>query len=236
MVVETPRIVKVPAQAGAKKTVKGALSPKEIMEAIASAIRKRDLVPGERLTEQGLAEVYGVKRGPIREALKMLAAHGMVRLIPNRGAVIPKLSDSEVTAASQITGALLGLAARRAAEFGTIEQRQSLRKGLLQLSETANKGETTVDDYFRGLIPCVDVLLDAASSETLRTMFHNVAYYGPAATYSRMSVVGRRERQKRAKQWIALAEAIFSARPRDAERAAWAIQEASLVAAIQAAD
>jgi DNA-binding GntR family transcriptional regulator len=43
------------------------------------------IAPGAKLNERELSEVLQVSRTPLREAIKMLAAEGLVELLPNRG-------------------------------------------------------------------------------------------------------------------------------------------------------
>lgn len=60
----------------------------EIGERIWLAIAERRLRPGTRLKEEQLAEIFGVSRARIRQALAGLAREGLVRLLPNRGSVV----------------------------------------------------------------------------------------------------------------------------------------------------
>ncbi len=70
---------------------------------------------GQRLIEADLARDLGVSRGPLREALRRLSAEGLVDLVPNRGAVVRRLTRKEVADRYQIRESLEGLAARLAA-------------------------------------------------------------------------------------------------------------------------
>ena len=54
------------------------------------------IAPGAKLNERELAEVLNVSRTPLREAIKMLAAEGLVELLPNRGAIAVQLSEADV--------------------------------------------------------------------------------------------------------------------------------------------
>ena len=51
---------------------------------------------GAKLNERELSEVLNVSRTPLREAIKMLAAEGLVELLPNRGAIAVELSEADV--------------------------------------------------------------------------------------------------------------------------------------------
>ena len=52
--------------------------------------------PGAKLNERELSEVLNVSRTPLREAIKMLAAEGLVELLPNRGAIAVELTEADV--------------------------------------------------------------------------------------------------------------------------------------------
>ncbi|MDI1237556.1 MAG: GntR family transcriptional regulator [Polaromonas sp.] len=54
------------------------------------------IAPGAKLNERELSEVLNVSRTPLREAIKMLAAEGLVELLPNRGAIAVELSEEDV--------------------------------------------------------------------------------------------------------------------------------------------
>ncbi len=70
-------------------------SAESIAERIRTAILEHRLAPGTKLTEAQLCEVFGVKRGAIRQALALLATDRLVDLEPNRGAFVasPTLQD-----------------------------------------------------------------------------------------------------------------------------------------------
>ena len=71
--------------------------------------------PEERLVEEQLAERLGVSRTPIRQALTMLEAEGLVELAPNRGATVCSFSVEDVWDIYDLRAVLEGHAARRAA-------------------------------------------------------------------------------------------------------------------------
>ena len=74
------------------------------------------LAPGQRLISRDLMEELGVSRGSLREAFQRLAADRLIDLIPNRGAIVRRLTADEVIHLFQIREALEGQAARLAAE------------------------------------------------------------------------------------------------------------------------
>jgi len=63
---------------------------------VRAAIVESRYPPGHRLVEQRIAEELGLSRTPVREALRMLEAEGLVVSERNRGAMVRPLSETEV--------------------------------------------------------------------------------------------------------------------------------------------
>ncbi len=76
------------------------------------------LLPGERVTEAGLAERLGLSRTPIRSALPALAAEGLLETVGKRGFAVREFSESESLEALELRALLEGQAARNLAEHG----------------------------------------------------------------------------------------------------------------------
>ena len=64
---------------------------------------------GGRIPERQLCEMLGISRTPLREALKVLAAEGLVELLPNRGARVRALSEQDLGELFDVMGGLEGL-------------------------------------------------------------------------------------------------------------------------------
>ena len=60
----------------------------QVLAELRQRIINGDYLPGERLTEDRLAEDFGVSRNPVREALRVVEAEGFVVIVPRRGAVV----------------------------------------------------------------------------------------------------------------------------------------------------
>jgi DNA-binding GntR family transcriptional regulator len=90
------------------------------VDTLAAALRQEILAgerpAGARLVEQELRVRYGVARHTLRAALRALAAEGLVRLEPNRGARVARLSGDEVVWLNELRAALEMEAARLALE------------------------------------------------------------------------------------------------------------------------
>jgi len=87
---------------------------------VMSALRERILAgtipPGERLVEGKLSTELGVSRMPVREALRQLAAEGLVTIEPRRGASVTSFSPQQVRELVEVRATLEGLNAKLAAQ------------------------------------------------------------------------------------------------------------------------
>jgi DNA-binding GntR family transcriptional regulator len=75
-----------------------------------------NLAEGERIPEKMLCEKLGVSRTPLREALKVLAAEGLVDLLPNRGARVRALGADDIRELFEVLAGLEALAGRLACQ------------------------------------------------------------------------------------------------------------------------
>jgi DNA-binding GntR family transcriptional regulator len=87
-----------------------------ILTLLRDHIVKGNIRSGDRILERELCEILGISRTPLREALKVLAAEGLVELLPNRGARVRQLSERDLGELFDIMGGLEGLAGRLACE------------------------------------------------------------------------------------------------------------------------
>ena len=85
------------------------------------------IAPGAKLNERELSEQLRVSRTPLREAIKLLAAEGLVDLLPNRGAVAVKLTEADVQNTFEVLAMLEGMAGELAAQRISVEELAELR-------------------------------------------------------------------------------------------------------------
>jgi DNA-binding GntR family transcriptional regulator len=74
------------------------------------------IAPGAKLNERALCEELRISRTPLREAIKMLAAEGLVELLPNRGSVAVQLSEAAVRDTFEVMAGLEALSGQLAAQ------------------------------------------------------------------------------------------------------------------------
>jgi GntR family transcriptional regulator of vanillate catabolism len=93
-----------------------------IMRRIKEMILSGELAPGERVTEQGLAERLGISRTPIRHILPNLATQGLLEPVGKRGFAVKSFSEKECWEALELRALLEGQAARLLAQQGASAQ------------------------------------------------------------------------------------------------------------------
>lgn len=96
------------------------IAPVALYQEVAERLRQRifshDLQPGAWIDEQDLAREYGISRTPLREALKVLAAEGLVTLKPRRGCYVTEISEQDLDEIFAIIALLEGQAAQGAVQ------------------------------------------------------------------------------------------------------------------------
>src|SRR2546430_15226034 len=85
---------------------------------IREMILRGELAAGARVAEAPLAELLGMSRTPIRQALPVLAQEGLLVEHETRGYVVKEISTADILDAIDLRGLIEGLAARRVAERG----------------------------------------------------------------------------------------------------------------------
>lgn len=87
-----------------------------VVEHLQNLIIEGVLQPGTKLNEREVCERLGISRTPLREAMKVLASEGLIEIIPNRGAFVSKMNDTEILEAFEMMSGLEALSGELAAE------------------------------------------------------------------------------------------------------------------------
>ncbi len=111
-----------------------------VVQSVLREVFSGQLRAGQHLVTRALAERFGVSHTPVREALVALAGLGIVDLLPNRGAVVRRVTARDVREVCQVRRALECEAVRLAC--GRVEQDklEELRRGLLELGSVPPEG------------------------------------------------------------------------------------------------
>lgn len=107
------------------------LAPRALYEEVAELLRqrifRRELEPGSWIDEVKLAQEYGISRTPLREALKVLAAEGLVTMKVRRGAYVTEVSEQDLAEVYHLLALLESDAAGVVATQATDAQLAELR-------------------------------------------------------------------------------------------------------------
>jgi len=193
-----------------------AIVPTALYVEVAKRLRERifahEFAPGQWLDEQSLAAQYGISRTPLREALKVLAAEGMVTLKPRRGCYVTEVSDRDLDDIFPV----LALLERRCAVEATLKAGAADLRRLEALHATlethASKGN--IDRFFEANQDFHRAVMELAGNRWLAQVIQDLRRVLRLARHHSLLAEGRVE------QSLAEHRAVLAAiRARDAERA-----------------
>jgi len=124
------------------------------------------IAPGTKLNERELSELLQVSRTPLREAIKMLAAEGLVELLPNRGAVVASMSEQDVADTFEVIAGLEGQSGELAAQRITEPELAEIRA--LHYEMLAAFTRRDLSTYYR-LNAQIHTLINAAARNPVLT-------------------------------------------------------------------
>jgi DNA-binding GntR family transcriptional regulator len=146
--------------------------------------------PSERIREASLQEEFGFSNGPIREALQLLVADGLLERAAWRGVRVVNLSTRQIFDLLQLRAALLEFAAElaaRRADPAALADGATLRQGLLKRDANAREGDHPLlnDRFTRWIVLAAgNSMLDSAWNKTvLQTRMYVVAAFKGKRTH-----------------------------------------------------
>ncbi|MBC7470797.1 MAG: GntR family transcriptional regulator [Ramlibacter sp.] len=183
---------------------------KLVVDSIREKIVSGEYAGGERLVEAHLSTELGVSRMPVREALRVLAAEGIVTIEPRRGATVTVYSPEQILELVEVRATLEALNAKLAAKRHDPEQIRKLELVLAagaKIAERADLAQLQEDNNnFH------EALAQIAANETLREMVRSLR--------DRTAVIFAPHSRKRAKQnWVEHAAIMRAVVAGDAELA-----------------
>ncbi|MCR9256337.1 MAG: GntR family transcriptional regulator [Alphaproteobacteria bacterium] len=145
----------------------------ELVDRVRELIVDGSLSAGSKVPERELCERFGVSRTPMREALKVLAAEGLVLLEPNRGAWVTRVTIEELEEVFPVMGALEALSGELACE-------RISEAGIAAIEDTHRRMVThfqagQLAEYFRANQEIHEAILTAADNATLSAQYKSLA-------------------------------------------------------------
>jgi DNA-binding GntR family transcriptional regulator len=127
--------------AGALERRAGKTLAEELRLQLADEIVRGALLPGAALDETELARRFQVSRTPVREAIRQLAASGLIESRPHRGAVVAQPSHEDLIGMFEAMAELEALCAGLAAQRITPAERHALAASHQELRATTQSGD-----------------------------------------------------------------------------------------------
>lgn len=144
----------------------------ELLDRLRQLIVDGDLVPGEKIPEKDLCQRFGVSRTPLREAVKVLAREGLVKLTPNRGATIADLSLADLEETFPVMGALEALSGEMACANITERELAEIRE--LHTQMLAHYEARELKPYFKTNQTIHERILAASRNRTLTNLYRSL--------------------------------------------------------------
>lgn len=141
---------------------------------IRQAILDGTLPPGQRLTEERLAKDLKISRTPVREALRVLTAEGLVASTPYHGSAVREYAADDLDDIYQLRALLEGHGARRAAQRIDAEGLQKLQASCDRLVALGDATEENVPDIVGENLYFHMTILEISGSDRLTDMVRKV--------------------------------------------------------------
>lgn len=145
----------------------------EVAERLRELILSGELEPKERINELELCERFGISRTPLREAIKILATEGLLELLPNRGARVGHVSQSEIEEMVEVVAGLEATAAELACRSISDAEVDAIEAKTLVMEKAYKRGDDKA--YFTLNREIHEALMQAARNATLATIYGNLS-------------------------------------------------------------
>jgi DNA-binding GntR family transcriptional regulator len=188
---------------------------KQVSDILRREIVEMRLRPGQRLVERELIERTGVSRTTIREALRELAAEGLVTTIPQKGAIVAVPSPKEAAEVYEVRALLEGLAASEFARNASEGHVGALREAMAEVARAGDADDAGA--VLQAKNRFYDVLFDGADNATIRSILAGLQ--ARVAVLRATSLTARNRPRQSVEEIRAIVEAIER---RDADAAAQA--------------
>jgi DNA-binding GntR family transcriptional regulator len=145
----------------------------ELVERLREMIHAGDLVAGTKIPEKELCERFVVSRTPLREALKVLASDGLVKLTPNRGASVVELTLEDIEDVFPVMASLEALSGELACQRISDDALHQVRDMHLEMVNHYYAGN--LPEYFRLNQAIHKMILQAADNRALTSTYESLA-------------------------------------------------------------
>lgn len=145
----------------------------EVVDRMRDLIRSGELEPRARVNESELTERFGISRTPLREAIKILATEGLLELLPNRGARVASLSQTEIEEMIEVIAGLEATAAEIACRRITDDEIAGIEADHDAMIEAWEARDTGT--YFRLNRTIHEAIMEASRNTTLEGIYTSLS-------------------------------------------------------------
>jgi len=140
-----------------------------VVEHLRELIVEGVLPPGTKLNERELCERFGISRTPLREAMKVLSVEGLIEILPNRGATVSRMGETEIWETFELMSGLEALSGELACE--RISQVELAEIKALHYGMLAAKAQHDLPGYYSRNQAIHDKINAAARNAVLRQTY-----------------------------------------------------------------
>ena len=142
----------------------------QVAQRLRQMLVENRIPPGAKLNERELCEALNVSRTPLREAIKMLAAEGLVELVPNRGAIAVALTEADVINTFEVMAGLESQSGELAAQRITDEELAEIRALHFEMMAAYTRGDLSA---YYSLNARIHRAINAAAKNPVLTATYN---------------------------------------------------------------
>jgi DNA-binding GntR family transcriptional regulator len=150
----------------------GAVLHGQVAQRLRLMLVEGQIAPGAKLNERELCEQLKISRTPLREAIKTLAAEGLVDLLPNRGAFAVALSEADILNTFEVMAGLEGLSGELAAQRITPEELSEIEAMHYEMKAAYTRRD--LSSYYRLNLAIHGAINNAARNPVLTATYHQV--------------------------------------------------------------
>ncbi|MFN4360644.1 MAG: GntR family transcriptional regulator [Hylemonella sp.] len=148
----------------------GAVLHGQVAQRLRQMLVEGQIAPGAKLNERELCEQLKVSRTPLREAIKTLAAEGLVELLPNRGAIAVQLGEADILNTFEVMAGLEGMSGELAAQRVTPEELREIEAMHYEMKAAYTRRDLST--YYR-LNAAIHRAFNAAARNPVLTATYN---------------------------------------------------------------
>lgn len=209
--------------------------PEQIADECSGMIMSGAFRGGERLTEQDLAERFGVSRGPVREALRILEKRRLVELLPRRGVYVRKITMATVTDLFETRIALACLAARTMAMRAPNAFLETFSRRVEDMRMTMDDPETDPLEFAYLMTRAVHTVIRGSGNELIADIWRdmNEGSFWTTIWKHPLDAQTVEIRRSRTDAYRAIETALRAGDPDAAEQAMRAVLETTMALALE---